>query len=130
GGGGPPTHSTEGGIDERHHRVEVGPDTGPNIKMMAYSPAPVAAALSNSSRLTLPGENCCAAMPDPMTTAARKALPSSSAASRRQRASSITTPPIGRREDSDRSAARVADRLVGRPPCGDRLAVHRGAAFG
>src|ERR1019366_3079114 len=24
GGGGPPTNSTEGGINERHHRVEVG----------------------------------------------------------------------------------------------------------
>ena len=73
------------------------PDTGPNIKMMAKSPAAVAAAFSKSSSPVFPGESCWAAMPDPMTSAARKALPTNSAKSRRHRTTSFTpTPPAGR----------------------------------
>ena len=60
---------------------------------MAKSPAAVAAAFSNSSSPTLPGESCWAAMPEPMTTAARKALPSNSASSRRHSAASFTAGP-------------------------------------
>ena len=59
------------------------PDTGPNIKMIANSPAAVAAAFSSNSSPVSPGDSRCAAMPEPMTTAARNALPSSSASSRR-----------------------------------------------
>ena len=62
------------------------PETGPNIKMMANSPAAVAAAFSSNSRPVSPGDSRCAAMPEPITTAARNALPSSSAASRRHSA--------------------------------------------
>ena len=61
--------------------------------MMAKSPAAVAAAFSNSSRPTSPGESCWAAMPEPMTTAARKALPRNSATRRRHRARSFTVRP-------------------------------------
>ena len=62
------------------------PDTGPNIKMMANSPAAVAAAFSSSSRPVSPGDRRCAAMPEPITMAARNALPSNSASSRRHNA--------------------------------------------
>ena len=62
------------------------PDTGPNIKMMANSPAAVAAAFSSNSSPVAPGDRCCAAMPEPITTAARNALPSNSASSRRHSA--------------------------------------------
>ncbi len=60
------------------------PETGPNIKMMANKPAAVAAAFSKSSKPTSPGERCCAAIPDPMTMAARNPEPRNSAASRRR----------------------------------------------
>ena len=65
------------------------PDTGPNIKMIVYSPAAVAAAFSSNSSPTLPGDSVWAAMPEPITTAARNALPSSSASSRRHNATSL-----------------------------------------
>src|SRR6516164_9800769 len=67
------------------------PETGPNIKMMAKSPAAVAAAFSNSCRPVLPGESCWAAMPEPMTTAARNALPKNSASRRRQMWTLVTS---------------------------------------
>ena len=51
--------------------------------MMVYSPAAVAAAFSSSSRPVLPGDRLCAAIPDPITTAASKALPMNSASRRR-----------------------------------------------
>src|SRR3984957_16700397 len=60
--------------------------------MMANSPAAVAAAFSSSSRPVAPGDRCCAAMPEPMTTAARSALPGSSARTRRHSATSFTAP--------------------------------------
>src|SRR5579863_370689 len=60
------------------------PDTGPNIKMMAKSPAAVAEAFSKSSSPMSEGDRCWAAMPEPMTTAARKAEPRNSALRRRQ----------------------------------------------
>ena len=44
----PPRESAEGRIDEGHHRVKWAPEIGPNIKMMAKSPAAVAAAFSKS----------------------------------------------------------------------------------
>ena len=66
------------------------PEIGPNIKMMAKRPVAVAAAFSKSWRPTLPGERFCAAMPEPMTMAARKALPRNSASSRRHKTVSLT----------------------------------------
>lgn len=67
------------------------PDMGPNIRMIANSPAPVAAAFSNSSSPTSPGERRCAAIPEPITTAARNADPCSSASKRRTRARLMTS---------------------------------------
>ena len=59
------------------------PETGPNIRMIAYRPAAVAAAFSSNSRPVLPGDRLAAAMPEPTTVAVRNALPANSAVSRR-----------------------------------------------
>ena len=59
------------------------PETGPNITVIANSPAAVAAATSNSSSPVWPGDRHRAAIPDSMTTAARNALPRNSAIRRR-----------------------------------------------
>src|SRR6201996_761266 len=77
------------------------PETGPNIKMIANSPAAVAAAFSTSSSPVWPGESRCAAMPDPITRAARNALPRNSAVSRRHSGiGALLTPPMLTEEDS------------------------------
>ncbi len=55
------------------------PETGPNMRMIVNSPAAVAAAFSSSSRPVWPGDSRCAAIPEPITTAARNALPRDSA---------------------------------------------------
>src|SRR6266496_2431858 len=69
--------------------------------MIANSPAAVAAAFSTSSRPVWPGDSRCAAIPDPITTAARNALPKNSAVSRRHsRTGALVTPPILTEEDS------------------------------
>ena len=62
--------------------LKCAPDTGPNIKMIANSPAAVAAEFSSSSSPVSDGDSRCAAMPEPITIAARNALPRNSAASR------------------------------------------------
>jgi hypothetical protein len=54
--------------------------------MIANSPAAVAAAFSSSSSPVSPGDSRCAAIPDPITSAARKPLPRNSAVSRRHSA--------------------------------------------
>ncbi len=54
--------------------------------MTANSPAAVAAAFSSNSSPVEPGDRRCAAIPEPITIAARKLLPRNSAASRRHRA--------------------------------------------
>jgi hypothetical protein len=51
--------------------------------MIANSPAAVAAAFSSSSSPVWPGDSRWAAIPEPITTAARNALPRNSAVSRR-----------------------------------------------
>src|SRR6266849_2776938 len=66
--------------------LKCAPDTGPNIKMTANRPAAVAAAFSSSSSPVSPGDSRCAAIPDPITIAARKPLPRNSVASRRHTA--------------------------------------------
>src|SRR5436190_22196246 len=53
------------------------------MRMIANSPAAVAAAFSNSCRPTSLGERCWAETPDPITTAARKAPPRNSASRQR-----------------------------------------------
>ena len=72
--------------------LKCAPDTGPNIKMIANSPAAVAAEFSSSSRPVSDGDSCCAAIPEPITIAARNALPRNSAASRRHRSGALFTP--------------------------------------
>ena len=69
------------------------PDTGPNIRMIANSPAAVAAAFSSNSSPVAPGDSRCAAIPEPITIAARNALPSNSASSRRHSAAWFTAGP-------------------------------------
>ena len=73
---------------------------GPNIKMIVNSPAAVAAAFSSNSSPVWPGDSRCAAIPEPITTAARNALPRNSAVSRRHRAGAVVTPLILTEEDS------------------------------
>src|ERR1700689_834673 len=67
--------------------------------MIANSPAAVAADFSSSSRPVSEGDSRCAAIPDPITIAARNALPRNSAASRRHSAAergrgALVTAPI------------------------------------
>ena len=70
------------------------PETGPNIKMIANNPAAVAAAFSSSCSPVWPGDSRCAAIPEPITTAARNALPKNSASSRRHsRTGALVTRP-------------------------------------
>src|SRR6266702_4806858 len=69
--------------------------------MIANSPAAVAAAFSTSSRPVCPGDSRCAAIPDPITTAARNALPKNSAVRRSHSGmGALVTPPILTEEDS------------------------------
>jgi hypothetical protein len=53
------------------------------MRMIANRPAAVAAAFSSRARPVSSGESWFAAIPEPMTTAARKAEPRYSASSRR-----------------------------------------------
>ena len=73
--------------------LKCAPETGPNIKMTANSPAAVAAEFSSSSSPVSPGDRRWAAIPEPMTIAARNALPRNSAASRRGRDDRLVTAP-------------------------------------
>src|SRR5919109_3835964 len=59
------------------------PEIGPNIRMIAKRPAAVAAAFSKSCRPVSPGDRFAAAIPEPITTAARNAEPRNSASRRR-----------------------------------------------
>ena len=69
--------------------------------MIANSPAAVAAAFSSSSSPVWPGDSRCAAIPEPITTAARNALPRNSASSRRHsRTGALVTPLILTEQDS------------------------------
>src|ERR1700759_1828819 len=61
--------------------------------MIANSHAAVAAAFSTSSSPVWPGESRWAAIPDPITSAARNALPRNSALSRRHRGTGARLPP-------------------------------------
>src|SRR5690349_15068363 len=60
------------------------------MRMIANRPAAVAAAFSSSASPVSPAESCCAAIPDPMTTAARKAEPRNSASRRRASGARLT----------------------------------------
>ena len=73
--------------------LKCAPDTGPNMRMTANSPAAVAAEFSSSSSPVSDGDSRCAAIPEPITIAARNALPMNSAASRRPSDNPLLTPP-------------------------------------
>src|ERR1700690_502225 len=63
--------------------------------MIANSPAAVAAAFSSSSSPVAPGDSRCAAIPEPITRAARNPLPRNSAVTRRHNVTGVMlTPPI------------------------------------
>src|SRR5690348_14735350 len=63
--------------------------------MITYSPAAVAAAFSSSSSPVCPGDSRWAAIPDPITSAARNALPRNSASRRRHSGTGAElTPPM------------------------------------
>ncbi len=61
------------------------PETGPNTRMIANRPAAVAAAFSSSASPVSVGESSAAAIPEPITIAARNAEPRNSASRRRGR---------------------------------------------
>src|SRR6476646_9314288 len=65
------------------------PDTEPTARMIATSPAAVAAAFSNSCSPTSPGDSRWAAMPEPTTTATSSMVPRNSARARRGSGASI-----------------------------------------
>src|ERR1700757_1196547 len=64
------------------------------MRMIANRHAAVAAAFSNSCKPTLPGESCWAAIPEPITIAARNADPMSSATRRRDRGAVTCARPL------------------------------------
>jgi len=61
------------------------PETGPSAKIKAISPPVVAAAFSSNCKPASLGERRCAMMPEPTTTATKKAVPTPSARSRAPR---------------------------------------------
>src|ERR1700758_2318748 len=67
--------------------------------MIAYSPAAVAAAFSSSSSPVGPADSRCAAIPEPITSAARNALPRNSAVSRRHSGMGALLTPLMLTED-------------------------------
>ncbi len=71
GGGIAPPQPAERSVGERDGGVEVRPETGPKMRISAKSPAAVAAAFSRSCRPTS-SLSCCAAIPEPITSAARE----------------------------------------------------------
>src|SRR3954447_6873047 len=73
--------------------------------MIANNPAAVAAAFSSNCR-PVSWESCAAAMPEPMTSAARKALPRYSASSRRASGCATTWKGLRRRV---RDAVEISD---------------------
>ena len=78
-----PGDAAEAGVGERDDRVEVSAGDRAEHEDDRERPAAVAAAFSNSCRPASPGERVCAAIPEPITSAARNAEPSNSASRRR-----------------------------------------------
>src|SRR5271166_126303 len=95
--------------------------------MIANSPAAVAAAFSNSSRPVSPGDRRCAAIPEPITTAARNPLPRNSAASRRHNViAALLTAPILTDPVSSVKIESMKTELT--PGVAERAAVHAALA--
>jgi hypothetical protein len=67
-----PADSAEARVDEGDDGLKCPPETGPNMRMIAYRPPAMAAAFSNSWGPVSWGESCWAAMPEPITSAARE----------------------------------------------------------
>src|SRR5690349_22752721 len=95
--------------------------------MIVNSPAAVAAAFSTSSSPVWPGESRCAAIPEPITTAARNALPRNSAVSRRHSGTgALLTPPMLTEEDSSVKIESMSDERTS--GLARRAAVHAALA--
>ncbi len=62
--------------------LKCAPDKLPNIKIKAIKPAPVASVLASKATAVFPPESVCAMMPEPTTTASKKAVPKNSATMR------------------------------------------------
>ena len=86
--------------------LKCAPDTGPNARMSATRPAPVAIEFSSSCRPTSFGDIRCAAMPEPTTIATRNAVPSASAVA--LRASVAIDQPQQRAADSGAVAQHIS----------------------
>ena len=72
------------------------PETGPTMRISTVSPSTVAVLFSRSCRPTSSGDSCCAAIPEPTTTATSSAVPRNSASRRRGRSGGpgVGMPPI------------------------------------
>ena len=91
GGGFPPAQATKGGVDERHDRVEVAPGNGAEHQDNREQPGRRGRRVLEQLEADGPGERCWAAIPEPMTAAAKNALPSNSARRRLQSGCSPST---------------------------------------
>src|SRR5579863_4796075 len=89
------------------------------MRMTAKSPAAVAAAFSRSSRPMFPGDSCLAAIPEPITTAAKKALPRNSAKRRLHSADPVIRYSAARGLDGDRSLCTMRIRTTARAVTAD-----------
>ena len=76
--------------------LKCAPEIGPRAKIKAISPPVVAAAFSSNCKPTSLGERRCAMMPEPTTTATKKAVPIPSANKRTlsEGREALVTPPV------------------------------------
>ena len=86
GHGVPPGQAAERRVGEGDHRVEIGPGHRPEHQDDGEQAGRGGAEFSSNSRPVSPGDSFWAAIPEPITIAARKALPRNSGVSRRHSA--------------------------------------------
>ena len=84
--------------------LKCAPDTDPNARINATSPAPVAIEFSSSCSPTSSGDRRCAAIPEPTTIATRNAVPTASAVARRARSASCMSPERRQAQPQQRAA--------------------------
>ena len=78
----PPREPALARVGERDRGIEVGPAHGPNVRIKATSPAPVAIVLARSAMATFPPARLSPMIPEPTTVARSIAVPTSSATAR------------------------------------------------
>ena len=88
-GGVPPAQPAEGRVGERHDRVEMAAGDRPEHEDDGEQAGRGRRRVLQQLQAASPGESCWAAMPEPITSAARNALPNNSASSRRHNATSF-----------------------------------------